>query len=79
MEGAAMRHQREREGWLSTAWFTENFARTGKKFKDLADYLRLLKPKRPQRAEEILEVFREHERRGAKMTIRHIRPGESDG
>jgi hypothetical protein len=76
MQGAAERDRRANDGSVALAWWIENLAGAGSKLKPLKHYLELLKPKKVQAAEDILAVFREHQRRGAAIRIRHIKPGE---
>lgn len=78
MEGVALRAQREMERDTALAWNIENMARHDQRraLPPLRRFLDRLKPKAAQTGAEILEVFREHQRRGANMSIRLVKPGE---
>ncbi len=76
MQGAALREQRRHEADIALAWNGEKFARE-KTLRELGYYLKKLKPKRPQTAADIIEVFEEYRRRGAPISIRRIQPGEA--
>jgi hypothetical protein len=78
MEGIAERERRAMERIVAQAWWNENLNGAGAKLKPLKHYLDQLKPKKPQTAEDILAVFREHQARGAPISITTHRPAEGE-
>jgi hypothetical protein len=76
MQGAAERDRRAMTAVSRLPGGSRTSPAPAAKLKPLKHYLELLKPKKVQAAEDILAVFREHQRRGAAIRIRHIKPGE---
>lgn len=57
MTGCRQREQRELEHAVRTAWWVQNLARTGKRFRDLDHYLKKVRPRKPQTADEVFAIF----------------------
>jgi hypothetical protein len=74
MEGICERDRRAMERIVLQAWWNSNLDGAGEKLRRPSYYLDQLKPKKPQTADDVLTVFREHQARGAKVSIRHIGP-----
>lgn len=75
MEGVAERERRRMEQIVLQAWWTANLTGAGEKLKPARHYLDQLKPKKPQTAEDVLAVFREHEARApGAFRIKHFGP-----
>lgn len=69
LQGAARAAKKNHEAMLFQAWHTEAFART-KKLPKLTDILG--EKRKAQTPEEMLDVFRQFQARGAGMTIRQL-------
>lgn len=64
MKGCFRRIQRERENQIIGAWWTHNFSRTGKHFRELKYYLDKMKVKEPQSADDVAAIFQTFVNRG---------------
>ena len=59
---------------MAEVWWTANLDGAGSNLKPIKRYLDQMKPRKSQTADDVLAVFREHQVRGAAISIKHIGP-----